>query len=905
MNRRTATAILAPLVVALGAMVAAYAGLGAGVCFDVAWTSAAIAATGGTALAWRHAHPANRDRWRLWTIACACWLFGQLAWDLFGIIGFPQSPNIADLGWWAFALLAMASMVRLARGPRPVRIVAAIESLQLVAAALALCFGEQWSWVGRSSLALAPKLAALAYPAFYVSATVLTIQAVLAGSLSGVRNRAPRLVLAGVGVQAIAFIMWSNQLLEQSYVPGHSLLDPLWVAGLAAIALGGLLAARRPEPVAASGEPGDRGVILPSGMFLILFLALVGSRLTHGPEGGNVTLEIGLTLSGAALIARSIVLGRRLKTMLNRERTALASLAEREAELARINEQLVDDSRRDPLTGIGNRRAFTDDLSLLDSLPLEEREPIALALCDVDHFKSYNDRFGHLAGDQALRMLAATVRGALRAGDAAYRFGGEELLLVLRNVTAAEAGEAAERIRAAVQRAGFPHPDGEGGLLTVSIGVAAGEEESGRLLARADSALYEAKRSGRNRTVTAAQDDDAPTSHARPCPEPHAEPAPRHLRSMLAVTRAAAAANGPLPVVRALAETIRSELFFQVVAVNLAEEGSDDLRVVVVLGDEEARSALEGSSNSLGEWQRLLALGEDINGASWLAAGSYEWETAAPVWTPRAVATLSSDAWHPEDMLLLPLRSAAGELRGVISVDQPTLGRRPSEADIGVLMAVVDHAGLMLDRSGGPVGGVPDRSGELRLAAVMLLAETLDLRDPSTALHSRTVGRLARATANEMGLPLDRVERIHAAGVLHDLGKLGVADAILFKPGPLDDAEWREMRRHPDVGARILEHAGMHDIADWVRAHHERVDGRGYPAGLSAEQISLEARILAVADAYEAMTADRPYRAGMPPEDARTELRACAGSQFDPVVVDAFIRALASDSLAMPVPALT
>jgi HD-GYP domain-containing protein (c-di-GMP phosphodiesterase class II) len=180
----------------------------------------------------------------------------------------------------------------------------------------------------------------------------------------------------------------------------------------------------------------------------------------------------------------------------------------------------------------------------------------------------------------------------------------------------------------------------------------------------------------------------------------------------------------------------------------------------------------------------------------------------------------------------------------------------------------------------------------LRLAAVMLLAEALDLRDPSTALHSRTVGRLARRTAIELGFPEPHVQRVHAAGVLHDLGKLGIADAILHKPSTLDDGEWREMRRHPEVGARILEHAGMRDIAAWVRAHHERVDGHGYPSNVSGDAISLEARILSVADAYEAMIADRPYRSGMPPSAARQELLRCAGTQFDPQVVAAFLRAL-------------
>jgi HD-GYP domain-containing protein (c-di-GMP phosphodiesterase class II) len=130
--------------------------------------------------------------------------------------------------------------------------------------------------------------------------------------------------------------------------------------------------------------------------------------------------------------------------------------------------------------------------------------------------------------------------------------------------------------------------------------------------------------------------------------------------------------------------------------------------------------------------------------------------------------------------------------------------------------------------------------------------------------------------------------------VLHDLGKLGIADAILHKPGALDDLEWKEIRRHPEIGARILEHAGLSDIAGWVRAHHERIDGRGYPTGIAGEDIPIEARILAVADAYEAMVADRPYRAGMPASEAREELTRCAGTQFDQAVVDAFLGALDS-----------
>jgi diguanylate cyclase (GGDEF)-like protein/putative nucleotidyltransferase with HDIG domain len=185
-----------------------------------------------------------------------------------------------------------------------------------------------------------------------------------------------------------------------------------------------------------------------------------------------------------------------------------------------------------------------------------------------------------------------------------------------------------------------------------------------------------------------------------------------------------------------------------------------------------------------------------------------------------------------------------------------------------------------------------------QLAAAMLLAETLDMRDGGTARHSQTVGRLCEMVARQLGWAPVRAERLRAAGVLHDIGKLGISDKVLQKPHPLDVAEWEEIRRHPEIGARILEHARLRDIAVWVLRHHERFDGRGYPDGLAGDHIPLEARVLAVADAYEAMIADRPYRAGLTPAAAEAELRESAGTQFDPEVVDALLRALGSTPAA-------
>ena len=185
-----------------------------------------------------------------------------------------------------------------------------------------------------------------------------------------------------------------------------------------------------------------------------------------------------------------------------------------------------------------------------------------------------------------------------------------------------------------------------------------------------------------------------------------------------------------------------------------------------------------------------------------------------------------------------------------------------------------------------------DSENAAALGTVLALAEALDLRDPSTALHSRTVARYAHEMAAELGLDADRAERVRLAALVHDVGKIGVSDSTLAKAGDLTDEEWDEMRRHPEIGARILATTRFDDIRSWVLAHHERPDGRGYPRGLTAEEIPLEARILAVADSYEAMTSDRVYRDALDDKRARTELRRCAGGHFDERVVAAFVAVL-------------
>jgi diguanylate cyclase (GGDEF)-like protein len=180
----------------------------------------------------------------------------------------------------------------------------------------------------------------------------------------------------------------------------------------------------------------------------------------------------------------------------------------------------------------------------------------------------------------------------------------------------------------------------------------------------------------------------------------------------------------------------------------------------------------------------------------------------------------------------------------------------------------------------------PDRAARLRTAAS--LAHAVDARDAYTGSHSYMVGELAARVATRMGLDAEAIELTRLAGSLHDLGKLAIPEEILRKPGPLNEAERLVLERHPQIGYRMLDSLGVEPVATWVLHHHERWDGNGYPDRKAGTDIPLGARILFVADAYDAMTTDRVYRGRLSHERAIAELERCAGTQFDPRVVAAF-----------------
>lgn len=177
------------------------------------------------------------------------------------------------------------------------------------------------------------------------------------------------------------------------------------------------------------------------------------------------------------------------------------------------------------------------------------------------------------------------------------------------------------------------------------------------------------------------------------------------------------------------------------------------------------------------------------------------------------------------------------------------------------------------------------------LSAVTALAYALEAKDKYTSGHSQRVAEISVATAKELGMPQDRIKRIRLTGLIHDIGKIGVREFVLNRPTRLTDEEFYEIKHHCEMGEHILSPiVDDKEILNMVRYHHERYDGTGYPDGLKDKQIPLGARILAVADAYDAMTSERPYRRAMSTETACAEIEHCKGTQFDPEVADAFFR---------------
>ncbi len=194
---------------------------------------------------------------------------------------------------------------------------------------------------------------------------------------------------------------------------------------------------------------------------------------------------------------------------------------------------------------------------------------------------------------------------------------------------------------------------------------------------------------------------------------------------------------------------------------------------------------------------------------------------------------------------------------------------------------------------------------EVFISTISALAAALESRDPHTSGHAERVAAYAVRVGERMGLDRDQVNLLEYVAILHDIGKIGIPDHILQKPGSFTEGEWLLMRRHSAIGAGIIQRIKQLETgADWVMHHHERYDGRGYPDGLAGEDIALEARILAAVDSLDAMMSDRPYKRAMTLTEARKEIQRCSGTQFDPRVAEVVVEVIAEEIESAPEGAL-
>jgi diguanylate cyclase (GGDEF)-like protein/PAS domain S-box-containing protein len=540
-------------------------------------------------------------------------------------------------------------------------------------------------------------------------------------------------------------------------------------------------------------------------------------------------------------------------------------------ERKRMEEALREQARRDPLTGVLNHGAIVAELRRLISSG-DRGTSHTVAMVDVDGLKATNDAYGHQVGDAVLRAVA----GALsRDGALVGRYGGDEFVAILPGASRQQA----ERYQAAVVEtlasAGLTEPEMKATVpVVVSIGLAAYPTEAARveeLIRLADSEMYAAKRQRPFRRFSLSATDPL-----------DADRAARMLGEIVPLLTSPGELNDKLQLVAhrlavgAGYDGVHFEVLRHPSGVRAGQ--SAFARVpgeLVGAWNREQRQFEDHPLREIIERTRCPIIFDDVQNDQRLTDAERELLRAGGLRS----ALLAPMFW--QDELL-------GHL-AVASKREAAFGPRDAQFLMAVATqttAVVRMATLVEE-----LQSASDRLVQAHTETVMLLAASAEAHDHATGLHLENVRAITEALARELNYREEEAKELGLAAVLHDIGKVRVPDSLLISKGTLADEEWELMKHHTTWGAEFLAGRPGLELAGVIaRSHHEHWDGSGYPDGLAGEAIPEAAAIVAVADAFDAMTSNRPYRAARSVAAAVREIVACSGKQFSPRVVRALVR---------------
>lgn len=508
-------------------------------------------------------------------------------------------------------------------------------------------------------------------------------------------------------------------------------------------------------------------------------------------------------------------------------------------------------ARQDSLTGLWNR-SYTE---LKVEEMMEHGTKGALFMMDMDNFKGINDTYGHIVGDETLKCLAGTLKEISREKDVACRIGGDEFILFVRDIEEQEqAREIAIRI---LNETAYKLKNmGDELETTVSIGVAMAPRDGRKfkaLYAAADKALYYVKQGGKN-SYHFYQDFMEKQKENRDNII--------DLKVLRGFLQEGERRRGPFKV------GFENFHYIYNFICRCMERSDRDVQMllftVIYDTDETIESAdLEYCIEKMEQAVEISLRQSDVSAR----------------FSERQLIVMLLDA-DQENSNRVAKRIL--ECYGDICEDK---------------QFIVDYEMVQVDAVKKKLDGVRSMQNEMLASTMIALSNTVEAKDRYTNGHSKRVAEYAREIAKRMGKDEDELQEIYYAGLLHDVGKIRIPDWIICKPGKLTEDEFAFIRLHPVAGYHILKDISKNNrIADAAKWHHERYDGGGYPNGLDGKNIPEIARIIGVADAYDAMTSNRSYRDIMSQDKVRFEIEKGAGSQFDPEIAKVMLDIIDEDT---------